>query len=218
MGDVLITASNGGGGKSQLAIGVACELKRLGKSVIILVPIQKHKDTIISKGKFFNVKFKHKDDVFLYADFINRNFFDLIKLFKNVSVVIMEEIGQTNSDYIRTIAMLKQTLKFNVIASGDDMQCDPPLEQGQVYVNLFKNKYFREMTGNNEIHLLYNPQFARFQQDLFDVVQEFRSTRVFPKFPIATEFTMMNLTCTVKKARELCALGSKIFSDGKDRI
>lgn len=55
----------------------------------------------------------------------------------------MEKIGQTNRDYIRTVAMLKQTFKFKVIASGDEMQCDTPLERGQVYVNLFENKCFR---------------------------------------------------------------------------
>ena len=78
-------------------------------------------------------------------------------MFRRVHVVILEELAQTHTDYIRTIAMLQRQCGFNVLASGDDMQCDPPLEKGQVYVNLTNKKHFRNMTGNNRIDIQYNP-------------------------------------------------------------
>ena len=76
----------------------------------------------------FNVEFKHKEDIYLYADIVNKKYFELAKMFWNVHVVILEDIAQTNTDYIRTIAMLQRHCRFNVLASGDDMQCDPALE------------------------------------------------------------------------------------------
>ena len=79
-------------------------------------------------GKMFNVDFKHKDDIYLYADIVNKKHFELVKMFMRVNIVIQEEIAQTNTDYIRTIAMLQQQCRFNVSASGDCLQCDPPLE------------------------------------------------------------------------------------------
>ena len=185
---------------------------------MFVVPMHKHKDTIIAKGKVFNTEFKHKTDVYLYADFMNKRYFDIFKMFTGVDVVIMEEVAQTNTDYIRLIAMLKRHLKFKVLASGDNVQCDPPLEKGQVYVDLFNNKHFRELTGCNEVHLQYNPEFARYPADLRDVIDKFLETHEFPIFPISEELTRMHLTCTVKKVRELCSICSDKFSKGKTRI
>ena len=216
-GDALTTATNGGGGKTFLMVGVAVELRKRGKRVMFAVPMHKHKDTIIAKGKLFNTEFKHKTDVYLYADFMNRRYFDIFKMFMGVDVVIMEEVAQTNTDYIRLIAMLKRHLKFTVLASGDNIQCDPPLEKGQVYVDLFANKYFRELTGYNEVHLQYNPEFGRYPEDLRNVISEFLETHEFPVFPIAQELTRMHLTCTVKRVREICSIGSDHFSKGRIR-
>lgn len=126
--DVLVTATKGGGGKSFLMTATAVELKKQGKQVVFLLPMHKHKDTVIEKGKRFNVVFKHKEDIFLYADIVNRKYFELVKMFMKVHVVILEEVAQTNTYFIRTVAMLQRACLFNVIASGDDMQCDPPLE------------------------------------------------------------------------------------------
>ncbi len=196
----------------------AVELKKQNKKVLFLLSMHKHKDTVIAKGKMFNTEFKHKQDIYLYADIVNKKYFELVKMFMKVDVVILEEIAQTNTDYIRTIAMLQRQCKFNVIASGDDMQCDPPLEKYQVYVNLIENKYFREVTGNNEINIQYNPKFGRYPEDLADVISEFHKTFKFPEFPIADELTMMHLTCTNAKARELCSICSDHFSQGKTRI
>ena len=166
----------------------------------------------------FNVEFKHKEDIFLYADVVNKEYFELTKMFMKIHVVILEELAQTSTDYIRTIAMLQRHCKFNVLASGDDMQCDPALDKYQVYVNLLDNKYFRQLTGNNEINLLYNPSFGRYPEDLANVISEFHRTFKFPEFPIADEVTMMHLTCTNTKARELCSMCSDHFSQGKTRI
>ena len=217
-GDALTTATNGGGGKTFLMVGVAVELRKRGKKVLFTVPMHKHKDTIINKGQVFNTEFKHKVDVYLYADFMNKRYFDICKMFMGVDVVIMEEVAQTNTDYIRLIATLKRHLKFTVLASGDNIQCDPPLEKGQVYVDVFTNKYFRELTGYNEVHLQYNPEFGRYPEDLRDVISTFLETHEFPEFPIANELTMMHLTCTVKKVRELCSICSDKFSQDKIRI
>ena len=142
-GDALTTATNGGGGKTCLMVGVAVELRKRGKKVLFTVPMHKHKDTIIAKGKVFNTEFKHKTDVYLYADFMNKIYFVIFKMFTGVDVVIMEEVAQTNTDYILLITMLKRHLKFTVLASGDNNQCDSVLEKGQVYVDIFNNKYFR---------------------------------------------------------------------------
>ena len=216
--NALITATKGGGGKSFLMVATAVELKRQGKNVVFLLPMHKHKDTVINKGKVFNVDFKHKEDIYLYADIVNKRSFDLLKMFMKVHTVILEEIAQTNTDYIRTVAMLQRKCGFHVLASGDNMQCDPPLEKYQVYVNLFDNKYFRQITGNNEINLQYNPEFGRYPEDLSNVISEFHRTFVFPDFPVATKLTMMHLTCTNKKAREMCSVCSDHFSQGKTRI
>ena len=216
--NALITATKGGGGKSFLMVATAIELKRQGKHVVFLLPMHKHKDTVINKGKMFNVDFKHKEDIYLYADIVNKRSFDLRKMFTKVHTVILEEIAQTNTDYIRTVAMLQRKCGFHVLASGDDMQCDPPLEKSQVYVNLFDNKYFRQITGHNEINLQYNPEFGRYPEDLSNVISKFHRTFVFPEFPVATEFTMMHLTCTNKKSREMCSDCSEHFSQGKTRI
>ena len=180
--------------------------------------MHKHKDTVINKGKMFNIELKHKEHIFLYADIVNKKYFELVKMFFKIHVVILEEIAQTNSDFIRTIAMLQRICNFKVLASGDCLQCDPPLEQYQVYVNLFENKYFRQMTGNNEINLEYNPEFGRYPADLNDVISQFHETFIFPEFPIAAELTRMHLTCTNTKARELCSTCSDYFSQDKTRI
>lgn len=214
----LVTATKGGGGKSFLMTATAVELKKQNKKVVFLLSMHKHKDTVISKGKMFNVEFKHKEDIFLHADIMNKKYFELVKMFMSVHVVILEEIAQTNTDYIRTIAMLQRKCGFRVLASGDDMQCDPPLEKYQVYVNLFDNKYFRQMTGNNEINLQYNPEFGRYPEDLANVISEFHKTFEFPDFPVATELTKMHLTCTNTKAREMCSTCSEHFSQGRTRL
>ena len=190
--DALVTATKGGGGKSYLMTATAVELRKQHKKVVFLVPMHKHKDTVISKGKMFNVDFKHKEDIYLYADIVNKKYFELIKMFRQAHVVILEELAQTNTDYIRTIAMLQRQCGFNVLASGDDMQCDPPLEKGQVYVSLINNKHFRNMTGNNQIDIQYNPEFGRNPEDLANVISEFHKTYKFPEFQIANELTMMH--------------------------
>ena len=59
--------------------------------------MHKHKDTIISKGKLFNIEFNHKVDMFLYPDFMSKNYFVLVKMFSKFDVVIME-IAQVNTD------------------------------------------------------------------------------------------------------------------------
>ena len=46
-GNALITASNGGGGKTFLMIGVSTELRKRNKKVRFFVPMHNHKDTII---------------------------------------------------------------------------------------------------------------------------------------------------------------------------
>ena len=109
--------------------------------------------------------------------------------------------------------MLKRRCGFNVLASGDDVQCDPPLDKYQVYVDLFNNKYFRQITGNKNINIQYNPEFARYPKSLLNVISEFRQTLVFPKFPIAHELTKMHLTCANTRARELCVQCNKEFSE-----
>jgi len=149
---------------------------------------------------------------------MNKRFVDIVKMFSKFDVAIMEEVARTNTDYIRLIAMLKRLCKFTVLASGDNIQCDPPLEHGQVYVDLFNNKSFRELTGYNEIHLQYNPEFARYPANLRDVIDKFLETHEFPTFPIAEEITKMHLACTVKKVRELCSICSDKFSQGEIRI
>lgn len=98
------------------------------------------------KGKMRNTEFKHNVDVFLYADFNNRQYFDILKLIRKLDFVILEQVGQTNTDYIGMVASLKRVFNFKVIASGDRMQCDPPLEDGQVQADVFNNKHNQEIT------------------------------------------------------------------------
>ena len=71
--NALVTCSKGGGGKSFLMTATAVELQKRGKQVVFLLPMHKHKDTVINKGKMFNVDFKHKEDIYLYADIVNKN-------------------------------------------------------------------------------------------------------------------------------------------------
>ena len=82
--------------------------------------------------------------------------------------------------------MLQQKCRFNVLASGDCLHCDPPLEKCQVYVSLF-DEYFRQMTGNNEINIQYHPEFGRYPGDLTNVISEFHKTFKLPDFPVADE-------------------------------
>ena len=74
------------------------------------------------------------------------------------------------------------------------------------------------MTGNHELNLQYNPKFGRYPEDLANFITEFHKTFNFPEFPVADELTMMHLTCTNAKARELCSICSDHFSQGKTRI
>ena len=49
----------------------AVELRKQNKQAVFLVPMHKHKGAVISKGQMFNVDFKHKEDIYLYADIVN---------------------------------------------------------------------------------------------------------------------------------------------------
>ena len=99
--DALTIATNGRGGKTFLMVGVANELHKRGKTNVFVVPMHKRNDTIIANGKVFDINFKHKEDIYLYADFTNKKYFDIYKMLSKLDVVIMEEVAQTNTDYIR---------------------------------------------------------------------------------------------------------------------
>jgi dihydroorotase len=66
-------------------------------------------------------------------------------------------------------------------------------------LSLFDNKNLRQTTGNYEINIQYNPEWGRYPDDLSNVISAFHKTFKSPIFPIADEFTRMNLACTVKK-------------------
>ena len=80
--NALVIATKGGGGKSYLLTATAVELQKQNKNVVFLLPMHKHKDTIIKKGKLFNVEFKHKEDIYLYADIVNKNSLSCVRCFR----------------------------------------------------------------------------------------------------------------------------------------
>ena len=45
-------------------IVTAAELRKRGKTVGLFVPMHKHKDIIMSRGKLFSIEFESKLDVF----------------------------------------------------------------------------------------------------------------------------------------------------------
>ena len=149
-----------------------------GKTELIKNIYNEETDLILSftNNSIINIKerLQTEDNIYTFDSFFNENLTFEQKIMKSSKFerILIDEYSMTPYKMMNLLNVLKNKLNIKLFFFGDYNQCLSVETTGIIY-DYFKSSTFQAMCNNNLINLKYKPEYARYNQELKDILDLF---------------------------------------------